>query len=149
MTLPKHVFSGGVQRIVQRRLDHVPQDARALLDLAAVLGRQVNQAVLHVARERHQADYPMPLERWLTTCSNAAVLDVQDDQWRFAHDKLRDGVLIPLSEEDTQTLHRRAAEVLESLYGDDPSHAASLAQHWMNAQVIDKALQNLDVAGRH
>src|SRR5579864_9198264 len=38
-TLPRHVFAGGVQLVIEQRLKRVPDNARPLLNLAAVAGR--------------------------------------------------------------------------------------------------------------
>ena len=73
---------------VQRRLERVPIDARPLLRLAAVAGRELDLDVLRALDTGETS-----LERWLDTCSSAAVLDVQEDRWRFAHDKLRENLL--------------------------------------------------------
>src|SRR5260370_256608 len=46
-TLPQHVFAGGVQTIVQRRLDKVPEKYWPLLRLAAAFGRELDLTVLY------------------------------------------------------------------------------------------------------
>jgi tetratricopeptide (TPR) repeat protein len=124
MTLPAHVFVGGVQRIVQRRLEQVPPGSRALLQLAAVAGRQLNLDLLN------RLEPTLDVEEWLDTCANAVVLDFHDERWRFAHDKLREGLIIELAEAEQQRLHRRVAEGLEALYAAGSSPAATLAYHW-------------------
>src|SRR5690606_41479167 len=39
-SLPDSVFAGGMQNVIQRRLDHLPADAHPLLQFSAVAGRQ-------------------------------------------------------------------------------------------------------------
>ncbi|HEX2618840.1 MAG TPA: tetratricopeptide repeat protein, partial [Phototrophicaceae bacterium] len=124
MTLPQQVFAGGMWRIIQRRLEHVPDYARPLLCLAAVGGRQLNLALLR------SLDSEIDLERWLVACSNAAVLEVVDSNWRFTHDKLREGVLDDVSLADRRKLHARVAVALEALYGRPPEYVPALAYHW-------------------
>lgn len=46
VTLPQRVFAGGIQQIVLRRLNKVPEFARPLLNLAAVAGRRLDIKVL-------------------------------------------------------------------------------------------------------
>ena len=130
--LPTSIFTGGIQKIVERRLTQVTDPDRALLNLAAVLGRSVDLPVMRaVAPERD-------VERWALHCAEVSILEIKDDQWRFAHDKLREGILKQLDADAQRTLHRLAAETLTSLYGDDASRAGQLAYHWAGADDLDK-----------
>ena len=67
------------------------------------------------------------LESWLVLCANAAVLEVQENRWRFTHDKLREHLLDELSEIERPLLHRRAAEAIENVSPDPIKQAAILA----------------------
>lgn len=123
-TLPRQVFTGGIQRIIARRLERVPVDARPLLQAAAVIGRQLDLPVLQVL----QPD--VRLEKWLNACADASVIGVQDGQWRFVHDKLREGLLTALSGDGGDAIYRRVALAVEAVHGSDPEHYAALAYHW-------------------
>jgi tetratricopeptide (TPR) repeat protein len=124
MALPERVFAGGMRRLVQRRLEKVPEPSRELLRVAAIVGRRVDVALL-----RHAAP-GVDVERWLTDCAGAAVLDVADGGWRFAHDKLREGVLEELPAAERPALHRRVAEAMVSAHGDGSEWTAALCYHW-------------------
>lgn len=122
-TLPQSVFAGGIQRIIQRRLDNLPAHMHDALALAAVIGREIDVALLR------SLVVSVDVNTFLNECANAAILEVIDGEWRFTHDKLRDGVLERLSKSDLIQLHRRVAEGLEKLY-DASKNAAKLAYHW-------------------
>jgi tetratricopeptide (TPR) repeat protein len=129
VTLPRQVFAGGVQKIVERRLNAIPPGDIPLLQLAAVAGRQIDLALLRYVAPS------VDLQRWLAACANAAVLEKQDgvssDQgWRFAHDRLRDGLMSDLSESICRALHEKVAQALEAIYPDVPEKAVALAYHW-------------------
>jgi len=126
-TLPPHVYAGGMQQIVARRLSRVDPQARPLLELAAVAGRMLNLDVLHTAEPDTDID------AWLTHLANAAVIDVQYGRWRFAHDRLREAVLNDLSPEEVRALHYRVARAIESSRGDLSEQVAALTYHWMMA----------------
>ncbi|MCC7447738.1 MAG: tetratricopeptide repeat protein [Anaerolineae bacterium] len=126
-TLPPHVYAGGMQQIVARRLAQVDSQARPLLELAAVAGRMLNLSVLHTAEPDTDID------AWLTHLANAAVIDVQNGRWRFAHDKLREVVLADLSSEEVRALHYRVARAIESANIDLSEQVAVLTYHWMMA----------------
>jgi tetratricopeptide (TPR) repeat protein len=127
-TLPNTVFAGGMQQIVNRRLGRLPKWARPPLNIAAIAGRQIAPAVI-------QHCFPqLNFEEWLTVCINTAVFSVEDTLLRFAHDKLREGVLEQLNAGDVALLSQRVAEALETLYSDElEEYATVLNQHWRAA----------------
>lgn len=144
--LPRQVVAGGVRQILQRRLDQVPQNARGLLELAAVAGRELDLAVMSALAAGRD------LATWLRSAADVAVLEVQGKLWRFAHEKLRETLLADLSPERRRELHRRLAETVELLYGDDPERTAELAHHWSAAAddeaSTEKAVEHLMQAGK-
>ena len=93
MTLPARVFAAGVQEFVQRRLNRVPEGARPLLQLAAVVGCELDLSVVRALAP--EAD----LYSWLMTCADMGVLEAHSGRWRFVHHKLRDGILDVLSDD--------------------------------------------------
>lgn len=133
ISLPRHIFAGGMRTVVERRLSRVPENARPLLNLAAVLGRQLDLAVLAETLGTTPSLRPLVLESWLTACTTASVLEVQDNRWRFAHDKLREGVLAALSPQDAKNLYRQAAQATEITYQNRASFAPQLAYLWEKA----------------
>lgn len=137
--LPSKVFAGGVHLIVRRRLNHVPPSARPLLQAAAVMGRELDFRLLR------QLDPEADLDRWLQACG--PVLDVVEERFRFAHDKLREGLLANLSDEDRRTLHRRVAEAIEAVYPDANEQMAALAHHWAAAGDRPKEARYAALAG--
>lgn len=127
-TLPDRVFAGGMRRILERRIEHLPEWAQPALYIAAVMGRQIDILLLQAAEPQ------MDIEQWLTVCANAAVLDTQDGYWRFAHDKLREYILDQLSPATSANLHLRAAETIEQVYSANlDDYAVVLAEHWAAA----------------
>jgi predicted ATPase len=142
MALPEEVFAGGVQEVVRRRLNRVPEHARPLLSLAAVAGRALDLEVLRMAAPN--AD----LSAWLTVCADVAVLHVQGGRWRFAHDKLREGVLEGLSEGTRPGLHQRVAGAIERAYPDRSKQVVALAHHWSVAGDAAKELHYAALAGQ-
>jgi serine/threonine protein kinase/tetratricopeptide (TPR) repeat protein len=141
LTLPAHIFAGGVQQVIQRRLLRVPLAAAPLLHLAATAGRQVDLRLMH-----HLAPH-LDLENWLAICANAAVLEMTDGVWRFAHEKLREGLLEPLDPPTRAELHRQVAVGVEAVDPDPAQHAAALAYHWMRAGEISRCLDYTLIAG--
>lgn len=136
-TLPTNIIAQGMQALLQRRLARVPTWAQSLLKVAAVRGRQIDRQVLQ------QLDPTIDLEQWLQAGAEAAVLEVQDEQWRFAHDKLRAEVIAQIDATEKRQLYRRLAEAVETLYPQDRSHAEILLGYWRAAQEPTNALPYL------
>jgi len=139
MTLPQSVFAGGVQTVIQRRLSRVPTASRALLQMAAIAGRELDLSLLHIAFPNTN------MEEWLT--SIATVIEVQENRYRFAHDKLREGLLLNLSVERRKTLHTTVAEAIAATYGDEPNQYAIQHYHWEQAGNLDKARHYAELSG--
>lgn len=147
-TLPDHVFAGGMQHVIQRRLNRVPEDARSLLRVAAVIGRQVDLRVLFViGAQQDLLVHNTDLDDWLTVCANAAVLESVEGNWRFAHDKLREAILDDLSDFERRGIHWRVAEAIAALYPDDSSKLVTLAEHWREVGDVDQEYHYILRAG--
>ena len=140
-SLPQRISSGGIHQILGRRLERVTPEDLDLLRLAAVAGRRLELDVL--ARLAGDLD----LDRWLARASDAAVLEVVGDSWRFQHDLLRDTVLVGIDQPALRALHRRLAETLETL-PETPSTLAALAHHWWSTGDGERALPAAERAGR-
>jgi serine/threonine protein kinase/tetratricopeptide (TPR) repeat protein len=151
MTLPQSVFAGGVQQVVRRRLGRVPQWGQRALKLAAIAGRLVDIKLLQSALDAQPStkEDNFELDIWLTSCANAAVLEVLDNQWRFAHDKLREMLLADLTEGERSALHRDIAQAIESVYPNNHTYAESLADHWYAAGDTEKTLGWTLIAAEH
>lgn len=144
-TLPASVIAGGIRDIIQRRLHRVPPQAYDLLKRAAVAGRDIYVAALQHLRNGDD------LTPWLQICANAAVLEIIDGRWRFAHDKLRETLLATLSGEEKRDLNREIAGAFEAAYTDDDlrqSFAMLMAECWYQAQNWDKAAHYAHIAAR-
>lgn len=141
-SLPETILAGGINNLIQRRLNRVPASALPILQYAAIIGRQIDPKILRQLNPDYdEAD-------WLAACADAAVLEVQENRWHFSHDKFREVLLRNLSAEQRQQLHRRVAESIEVVYQSDLSaYYAVLAHHWTEAQVTEKAIEFLEKAG--
>jgi tetratricopeptide (TPR) repeat protein len=124
--------AAGMEQIVQERLERLPSALQALLKLAAVSGRQLDLTLLVELVETKALDH------WLYAALDAGLLEVFAGQWRFAHDKLREGILAGLLPEELTILHEQVAAGLEQAYPDDPGYALTLAQHWQAAGQPEK-----------
>ncbi|MCP4287650.1 MAG: tetratricopeptide repeat protein [Gammaproteobacteria bacterium] len=138
VTLPTDVFTQGMHHILQRRIQQVPSDDQALLQLAAVVGRQLDWQLLALWADARQ------LEEWLQRCAELAILSLRDETWFFTHDKLRETILSDLQTEERPRLHRQVAEAIEQVYPEDANYDEVLLEHWHQAGNLDKEIHYLN-----
>ena len=133
--LPDGLLTGGIERMAWRRVSRIPEADRGPLELAAVLGRELDLAVLQ------RLEPSLDTGSWLAHCANAAVLESLGDAFRFAHDKLREAILAQITPERRTALHLRVANALEALYTGPLADAKSalLAYHFHEAGEYEKA----------
>jgi tetratricopeptide (TPR) repeat protein len=127
--LPVGVLTGGIEAMAERRVRRIASEDREALELAAIVGRQVDLGVLELAEPA------LDTEHWLLSCANAAVLERQGSMWRFSHDKLREALVARIHPGRRRQLHRRAGEALEATYSEDALRAKSalIAHHFREA----------------
>lgn len=143
ITLPKNVFAEGIRTVIKRRLARVPESAGELLNVAAIAGRVVDVAILQAAL----GDARETIVQTLNRCVDAAVLEIWKDNWRFSHDKLREGIVAEMSSELQQQLHGQVATAIETIYPNDPTQVNVLAYHWGEADRPEKEAYYTAMAG--
>ncbi len=116
----------GVREVIRQRLDRVPAEAKALLDLAAVAGDEIDLAVLAAASGRA---LPAVLDD-LRAATRAGVLVERDGRRRFSHALVREVLYTDLPASERQARHGAVAGALEQLRGGEPqAPLAELAHH--------------------
>jgi tetratricopeptide (TPR) repeat protein len=139
--LPERVLPGGMRKLIRARLDRVPAGTYRMLQGAAVVGRDIDLDLMHTLYAG--AD----LDSWVNTCAGAAVLVMQDGNWRFAHDKLREQLLADLSPDTARLLNRGVAEALELTHPGAPQYFSALAHHWRAADNPAREADYVEKAG--
>jgi tetratricopeptide (TPR) repeat protein len=122
--LPQHLLSGGMRKVLQRRVEQLPAAALPALRTAAVAGREIDPALLAVVHPTLDADW------WLRSCAEAAVVELYEQGGRFAHDKLREHVLSELPSDERAALNREVAQAIERAYPNAAERETALAHHW-------------------
>jgi serine/threonine protein kinase/tetratricopeptide (TPR) repeat protein len=139
---------GSIRELVSRRLDLLSADARALLEVAAVVGRKFDAALLAATLG---VDESRALEWLRESISFGFVRETGSGAHQFSHDKLREVAYARLSPELKRTTHARVARQIEASVGGDrqvlSQRAAELAHHFKLADDPRSALTYLELAG--
>ncbi|MEM7800888.1 MAG: AAA family ATPase [Chloroflexota bacterium] len=134
--IPDSVWTRDMGDWLQRRIRQVSEPDRHLLELAALIGRELNLNLL--SRLTVELSIDLEIDSWLERVSNAAVLTVRENKWLFAHDKLRETILAGKDNQHLSSLHQKIAEAIEAAYPDQIEMASALANHWGKAGQVVK-----------
>ncbi|NPA91521.1 MAG: AAA family ATPase [Chloroflexi bacterium] len=133
-----------IRTLILNRVERLSPEARDVLALAAVIGREFPLDVLETAATRD----PLPgLEELLR---HQFLVEVGDDRVAFVHEVVRQVIYASLSTLARRRLHRQVAEALIALHGPDAGpHAVNAAYHFRHAgsRYISTALRYTVLAG--
>jgi DNA-binding SARP family transcriptional activator len=135
---------GPVVSLISARIDRLPAAERAVLNIAAVSGRETPYALLRAASDLAEGD----LLDALDDCLVHRVLEEAPQGYRFVHPLQRAALYERLSSARRGYLHGRVAAALEELHpGQLEAHAEALAHHYLNSEKPGLAVPHLITAG--
>jgi tetratricopeptide (TPR) repeat protein len=149
--MPAIEIPAAVETLLAARIDRLPPEDKRLLQLAAVIGKDVPFALL----ARIVDDTESELRRSLAHLQSAEFLYetrlYPDIEYTFKHALTREVAYAELLTERRKMLHGRVAQELEALYSENLApHASALAANYCDAglpeQAIPYAIQAGDVA---
>jgi class 3 adenylate cyclase/tetratricopeptide (TPR) repeat protein len=121
----------GVREVVGRRLARLSDDTNHILRIAAVVGPEFELSVVGAAGELSEETLLGAVEE---AAAARVVTEVSATRYRFAHALVRATLYESLSAARQVTLHRKAAEAIETIHQaalDD--YVPALAHHWARA----------------
>jgi class 3 adenylate cyclase len=139
-----------VREVLGRRIEGLGEDARLLLSIAAVIGREFDvELLVRVADGSEDALLDL-LERSVTASVLSESASVPG-RFSFAHALINHTLYDELGTTRRARIHRRVAEALEDMLGSDPGErVAELARHWGKATTavdLGKAISYARMAG--
>lgn len=133
-----------LRRMLVSRLDGLPAPARRAVQVASVLGREIDLRVL-----RSMVDHPESILSHVEAATSARIWSVGvDDTVTFSSLLVRDAAYGMLVHADARILHEAAAHAIEALSEPEERSAAALAFHYDNAGLPDVAAVHYLAAGR-
>jgi hypothetical protein len=126
----------GVREALGRRLDRLSEEANALLQYAAIAGRQFAYDTLKAVSEHDDTTLLRLIEEGLA----ARVIEEtqQAGRYQFTHALMQETLLEELSTTRRVRMHGQIAEVIEQRYSDRvEEQAARLARHFMESSTLN------------
>jgi DNA-binding SARP family transcriptional activator len=133
-----------VQAVVAARLALLSDEARAVAEVAAAVGRDFRFDILASASDLEEKALVRALdELW----QRHIVREQADERWDFSHDRIREVAYSGIAPARRRLLHRRIAHGLEMLYADCVDDAsASIAMHLERGGQAHQAIPYLERA---
>jgi tetratricopeptide (TPR) repeat protein len=125
----------GVRLVIGRRLQRLPEAARAVLTTGAIIGRVFSLRVLEAIERSGDADVVLDA---IEEAERAQLLVAEpsgrEARYRFAHELIRQTLVETVSLPRRQRQHARIAEAMERVYSASlEKHASALAHHLYQA----------------
>ncbi|MBI5515356.1 MAG: protein kinase [Deltaproteobacteria bacterium] len=143
-----------VRDLVSRRLEGLSASARGLVELCAVLGRDVDTTLLGpvLASLGETPEHDREVLESLKELLARHVLEESNEAevLRFVHDKFREVTYTRVPDGRRRELHRAVAGALEAQHARTSAFSVRyrvLAHHWSRAAVWPKAVEYLEKAG--
>ncbi len=154
-TLDWETLPARVEATIAERISRLPEELQAILAVASVEGEEFTAEV--VARVRATDEWDMvqrlsnELEKRHRLVRAQGIQRVGDrrlSRYRFRHHLFQRYLYNRLDEVERVTLHEEVGYTLEELYGDQAGEiCVSLARHFEEARIADKAVEYLRQAG--
>ncbi|HEY9089854.1 MAG TPA: tetratricopeptide repeat protein [Anaerolineaceae bacterium] len=137
------VIPASLESLIRARVDSLDISSRHLLQIASVIGNRFNSNLLQQVSERD--DNQIILSQLQTS---GMLNPTEEDYWEFSHPLIEVIVYNSVLRAQRRILHERTALALENQWrGSEDDHAEDLAYHFRKAEVYDRALHYLIIAG--
>ena len=134
-----------IAETVRQRVAMLPEVARELLSAAAVVDRTIARATLVAVAARHGRDETEALLALDAACRARLLKEAGEEDYRFAHNLIREVIWSDLSAAQRALFHRQIAEALEHQPGGAAPEA--LAYHFARCGEREKAALYIEQAG--
>jgi class 3 adenylate cyclase/tetratricopeptide (TPR) repeat protein len=137
-----------VQAILAARIDRLPPEEKGLLQVAAVVGKDVPYAILRVIADRPEEELRHDLAHLQAAEFLYEASLFPDPEYTFTHALTHEVAYGSLLQERRRTLHARIVDAIEARHPDRlAEHVGRLADHALRAERWGKAFEYLHRAG--
>jgi len=135
-----------IRDVIMARLGRLPPEERRFLTIAATVGPRFPLAVVLTAARQTSTGFPWLAESLVRTGWLRPALPADDSVYEFDHMLARDVAYGSLLRRDRVSLHRRVAEIVEAMVGDDErpeglagDPAEIIAHHYFESDARERA----------
>jgi class 3 adenylate cyclase len=139
---------GTIHEVIAARLDRLGPQAKRVVQVAGVLGRQFSRAHLSAILAEEQIDVDQALGELVRRGILHRKTALGGDQLRFGESLTQEIAYEGLLLRQRRQLHERVARHLEEQPGGGPERSALLAHHWSRSEDRRRAAEALLAAAR-
>ena len=138
-----------VQAVLAARIDRLPPEDKAILQMASVVGKDIGFTLLHAVAERAEYELRATLSRLQAAEFLYEGGRFPDLEYTFKHALTHEVAYGSLLYGRRRDLHSRIVEAIEGLYPERlAEHVERLAHHALRGEAWEKAVAFLHQAGR-
>ena len=138
-----------VQAVLAARIDRLPPEEKALLQIAAVIGKDVPGSLLRAVADAGDEAYRCTIGALQAAEFLHVASVLPEPEYTFKHALTHEVAYGSLLQERRKTLHARVADVIEATYADRlAEHVERLAHHALRAASWQQAVAYAREAGR-
>ncbi len=136
-----------VTHIVQRKLSRLTRDARRVLELGSVLGKEFSFDILGSISDLSE----MKLLDQIDMLVDQGIWCEHDelDRFYFMHELVREAIYTDLKRIRRKRLHKSVADSMKEHHSRTMSRLSEIANHYRKAEEYDDALDNFIKAGEY
>ncbi|MEZ6057885.1 MAG: protein kinase [Planctomycetaceae bacterium] len=136
-----------LQDLLMTRLDRIDANIE-VAQLGATIGREFSQELIFAVSPFQPSELQLQLDKLVAAEVLVARGRAPRTQYQFKHALIQDAAYGSLVKQRRQMFHRRIAETLESKFSElATTQPEIIAQHFTEADVIEKAIDYWDKAG--
>lgn len=139
----------GINSIIIARIDRLAHELKETVQLASVLGKEVDVNVLfELIRVFRESIEFKTLKEIMLECEREQIwTNFSEMEYIFKHALLRDAVYEMQLRERLRFLHKIVAEIIETLHPDNREKYSEIAYHYDKAENFDKAILYFEKSG--
>ena len=139
----KFEIPSNINSVIIARIDRLKMELKEVIKTASVLGREFSVKIL----SKMLSDYSV--DNLLLEGEKEVIWNVLSEiKYIFKHTLVRDTVYEMQLKKELKSLHKLAGENIESIYKNNiKNYYADLANHFEEAEILDKAIEYLEKAG--
>jgi tetratricopeptide (TPR) repeat protein len=137
-----------VQSVIAARIDRLPPEHKQLLQMAAVIGKDVPYALLRAISETSESELRLGLTHLQSGEFLYETALFPDLEYTFKHALTHEVAYSGILQERRRTVHGRITEAIETVYKERVGeHLERLCSHAARGELWDKAHRYLEQAG--
>lgn len=139
-------LSPKVGQVIAARFAKLSSEAKEIMNISAVIGREFSFEVLKNASNMVERDIIYALEELM---QHYIIREQHSGDFDFSHDKLREVAYAGMSHTRKRWLHRTVAETIEKIHVKHKTmYSNRLAYHYDHAGLTEKAIHYYSIAAR-